>query len=288
MAVGARGQRLLPRLPDGLWDSNPTASSEARSQGELQGLGQDTKRGVLRSPCPPKPPSTVALADAAWILPPPCVPPAQPKADCRRADPTTVLLRYPRDWGIPGGCRSGVRATHPPLCGAKLGRGPKGGCGGGTEAEGGSAAQKRTGGSSHTTYTPVVPSSASERGCRERRGGGSLLHRAPLPGQSWAWGQAAAAPRGCRCGGEGGWRWPQRSRSSSPTRSSWKEESSSQDAAELSGSVVEGTLVLPRRVRVPAAPAGLSTRKERQESWLLSKTYSHLRANTMLVTNVHS
>lgn len=122
----------------------------------------------MRSPCPPKPPSTMALADAAWILPPPCVHPAQPKADCRRADPTGVLPRYPCDRGIRGGCRNGVRATHPPLCRAKPGRGPKGGCGGGTEAEGGSAAQKRAGGSSHTTYTPVVPSSASERGCRER------------------------------------------------------------------------------------------------------------------------
>lgn len=91
------------------------------------------------------------------------------------------------------------------------------------------------------THQLFLPPRASEAaGREERRGGDSLLRRAPLPGQSWAWGQAAAAPWGRRCGGEGGWRRPQRSRSSSPTGSSWKGESSSRHTAELSGSVVEG------------------------------------------------
>lgn len=65
------------------------------------------------------------------------------------------------------------------------------------------------------------------------------------------WGRAGLGdgpqllPGDAGAGGEGGWRRPQRSRSSSPTRSSWKGESRSRRAAELAGSAVEGTPVLP-------------------------------------------
>lgn len=167
---------------------------EGGSRGELQGREERgwgrVRRGAVGVPLhPPKPPCTTA----SMSFPQPRATPAQPGAGCRRADPTAELPRHPCDGGsVPGGCRSGVCATHPPAVGrGKPGRGPGGGSGGGAEAEGGSAAQKRAGGSAHTTYTPLVPSpGASEAAGRgeETRGeeGVHCCAETPLPGQSGA------------------------------------------------------------------------------------------------------
>lgn len=124
----------------------------------------------------------------------------------------------------------------------------------------------------------------SERGCRERRGeetrgGGSLLRRAPAAGAERGLGTGCGCSPGTPARGQ--LALATEEPLFSPTRSSQRGESSSQRVA-----AAEGTSVLPREMR--AVPAGLSPRKERQESRLLSKTYSHLRADTMLVTNVHS